>query len=242
MSDNRIKKQMLETKDIIKKMNELSEKEVAMSCNSCSDENDNCPTCPDDIDCLLVPFCCTTTLPEGFKLSKCKDEFLIYDVSCLSCCFEECQIKRTTHCCGTDIVDCIDGFAVKVVGCIRFIASAYPVVEDGSCELCGGKLKKSCGKYDEFTDNGKGHICCQGSVCVDKVIGCGIQDEDLSGCDCECPELSCKTVKVRNFKVEEKHLCPDCKCDDCHKKGNAKTKQRTIVFSGCFEIPPCAND
>lgn len=223
MSDIRLNKEILETKDIVRKMDELSKEEVAMSCMNSHPKE----------DCFLVPFCCATTLPRGFDLKRyCGKKNLIYDISCLHYSLEECNLKVQTECCGETIEEYVPGYVIKIIGCIKYIASAFPVKKDSRCsKFCGGEfVKKGCDGNDVFDNSGKGHVCCQGCVCVDKVIGCMLATSTQNSFD--CPELTCCTVKVRKFKVKEEKLCPDCeygKLDD----------QRIIKFSGCFVLPSC---
>lgn len=176
------------------------------------------PTCVGTDSDLTVPFCCSTTIPEGFTPPDLCDSGtirrLIYRVDCLKCIKEKCERTVETPCGPTTL----RGFQVKIVGCIPFMASLFPVTGD-----CGGKFNA----YGMLVnDDKKVNVCCHGCVCVDKNICCLFKDDDDHHHQFKdpCPELTCDNVTATlNVSIEE--------CDS--------TGVHIVKFTGTFTIPGC---
>ncbi len=167
-----------------------------------------------------VPFCCTTTIPASFELQdpSLGNPRIIFDVCGLSCSVVSCIAAGTLECNGNEIVvEDIEGFAPVLNGCIQFLVSTFPVTGP-----CGN---------EEFGGVSAVALSCQGTICLEEVIGDFTTDEAQAEAFCE--ELFnalesgdiCDVIEATNLEVNE----VDCNGVSC-------PNERVIQFTGEFVI------
>lgn len=187
---------MKDIQDIMKEMNNLNneievaldEDEVANAVQDppCSDncfgtggENEtNCSQLPNQT--RNVPFTCKICAPNGFRFPNgfITSAPIAFDVSCLHCFIEPCNCPSAAT--GRS-------FAVRIVGCIKFIINAPTTPQSGQCR-----------------PNGTVFLCCSDSVCVDNticfgcnrvaaLIECGLIEATITANPCN--------VGLRDFRI-----------------------------------------
>lgn len=190
-------------------------------------------------------FCCTVTVIEEFAPETFSNTRLVWDVSELACFVERCsQVCPVPGC--PDVTTTF--FAVRIRGCIEFIASAevQPSVTPG--KTCGGLFTTNgCREVAPGEQDRKYFICCQGSTSVDqvlKVFSSRLEAELFCrrfnglallnpGVSCPDTPMATHTVSVNSFCVRTR----DCGQDtDCPPSGNVD-----VTFCGEFQFnfPDC---
>ncbi|MGV8146830.1 MAG: hypothetical protein ACLKAK_06320 [Alkaliphilus sp.] len=183
----------------------------------CSKSSDGCTPC-----CRFVDFCCTTCVPENFSNllptwwcpPLTEDLRLVYDINCLTCKVEECEVPVTPPP-GCPPLPFIKVYQVRIFGCIPYMASVRI-----QTDKCGGLLPSLSDK--------KVDICCNGSVCVDSAICIkGTKQEAEDACDDINNKLkNCAEVKVHLFHASAFTPC-------------LLSNNRSMKFKGVFELPTC---
>lgn len=137
------------------------------------------PTCFEPCN-PTVRFCCDMNLPNVFNPFNARNnKRIIYDVSSLRCCIEPCTVPVTIYGCKT--ISC-KVYAIRVVGCIPYLVTAYPVFGK-----CGGQLTP------QSIQDKQAAMCCSGVACVNNVICYRCTREEAVAA---CPSLTCENVKA----------------------------------------------
>jgi len=184
-------------------------------------------TCP---DCnRIVPYCCTTTVPANFPLGPTTFNIrrLVYDPTCLACIVTECSTTVTVDDCPPVTIPL---FEVRIKGCIPFTASA----EYTATGRCGG-VSNTDGTPNPNHQNQIFNVCCQGCVCVDRVI-CLKATSDTAQAICDalnapggfnCTNVTA-TLFVNTFPCKPTGgTCP------------GTSGAQNVTFCGDFMLPAC---
>lgn len=141
---------------------------------------------PCNIPCSReVLSCCNRNLPIVFDPFSERERRIIFDVTKLRCFAEECQFTVTTpQGCPSPIK--LKAFRVRVVGCIPYLVSSFPVIGQ-----CGGDLFAPQGNTAS-TDR-MASACCGGCASVDNVLCYKASREEA---EAACPALNCQTVSA----------------------------------------------
>lgn len=206
----KIKKLVVKNKSFSKLQNQQST--ITIKSSKCTQNTPN--TCIGTDADLKIPFCCSTTIPKDFIPPDLNNpntnKRLIYTLDCLNYIFEKCKLSFETQFGKITI----PGHQVKIVGCIPFMTSLFPVMGD-----CGGRYDAN---DNPIKCDSKVAICCQGYVCVNENIGCILDKEYPS--KKRCPDFDCVSITATlNITIEK------CNNSDAH----------IVKFIGEFTIPPC---
>lgn len=150
-----------------------------------------------------IEFCCTTTVPEGFKINDVNCVNICADFSELDCTLENREEKVwVDDPCDDGQIECpIVIQAVRLVGCARFLANVGPL------EANLGVNENGC------------TVCCVTAVGVNQVIA--------FVCDETPPCSECFIIKNITLK---KVTCDE---DDCGRQVVTVMARAFVEFTGC---------
>ncbi|MFS1518615.1 hypothetical protein V1503_19440 [Bacillus sp. SCS-151] len=158
----------------------------------------------DDCD-NVISFCCTSVVPDGFRLPSIENICISFDFSELDCCLETFETTGVVNnpCNGT--LECpVDIEAVRLVGCARMHANF-------------GELKPIDGITLNIS-NTPCTICCDLTKCVDQII-------DFT-CGQKPPCRDC-------FKVDGYDVVTELTTDFCGRQIVVLNVDLVVEFTGC---------
>lgn len=194
--------------------------EVSQDTSGCTCSS-NCPTAND-----RVPFCCKVSVPIGFNVRRALGEQggpagtrSLAVVSCLHCFVDHnpCQVTVTRP--GSTPITA-NLFPIKVIGCIQFIASLSNVQGE-----CGINDTKNIPLQPLRNDKNTAAICCQGSVCVNQIVG-------FKGTTPDAAQRTPKPIPCNKLQASLTVRLEDCDC-----KADNLDKVQVVTFRGEFKLP-----
>lgn len=161
-----------EIRDIMLQMESLSEMQIAptlteeklkelMASNgidatnaeALSRSNDVINSC-EDSDCKnTIDFCCKTTIEKGFNVNIVNATTSMQFNTSLFCFVDPCPCNVTVSPGDDCDTFCIALYPRRVIGCIQYRASTGNVTGE------------------RFVNSPNGYVCCEGSLCVNKIVG-----------------------------------------------------------------------